>query len=79
MKLVGATNAFIRRPFLIEGILQGLLGGGLVVVVLLMIFKVINWQWPGLVYIPNELYGMILLTGLLFGFVGSIFAIKRFL
>lgn len=35
MKLVGATSGFVSAPFLIEGVLQGLLGGGLAVLALL--------------------------------------------
>ena len=31
MKLVGATNWFIRFPFMLEGLVQGLIGGGLAV------------------------------------------------
>lgn len=29
MKMVGATNGFIRTPFIIEGLILGLLGGSL--------------------------------------------------
>ena len=35
MKLVGATDGFVSAPFLVEGVLQGLLGGGLAVLALL--------------------------------------------
>jgi cell division transport system permease protein len=37
MKLVGATDAFVAAPFLIEGVLQGLLGGALAVLALLAV------------------------------------------
>ena len=29
MKMVGATNGFIRLPFIVEGLVLGILGGGL--------------------------------------------------
>jgi cell division transport system permease protein len=35
MKLVGATDAYVGAPFLVEGLLQGLLGGGLAAAALL--------------------------------------------
>lgn len=39
MKLVGATNWFIRVPFLFEGLLQGLMGGGLAIVFLQFVVR----------------------------------------
>lgn len=79
MKLVGATDIFIRRPFIFQGIIQGVLGGAFAFFLLFLILKLIEFQWPGLLITPTWLYWGIIGTGLLFGYVGSLFAIKRFL
>ncbi len=79
MKLVGATDVFIRRPFIFQGIFQGVLGGFFAFLLLFVILKIIEFQWPGLLLTPNWMFGGIMGTGLLFGYTGSMFAIKRFL
>jgi cell division transport system permease protein len=43
MKLVGATDAFIRIPFLLEGLLEGLLGGAIAAAALGWGW---HWFWP---------------------------------
>lgn len=48
MKLVGATNAFIRRPFLLEGIIQGLIAGG---AASCLIYAIFEWLIP--TFIPQ--------------------------
>ncbi|MBN1479837.1 FtsX-like permease family protein [candidate division KSB1 bacterium] len=79
MKLVGATNAFIRRPFILEGMLQGLLGGLIAFCIIYAVVNLLNVQWPGLLVVPQPIYWGIIVAGLFFGFVGSQFAMKRFL
>jgi len=44
MKQVGATNAFIRTPFLFEGALEGLLGGLLAMIVLIVAHEILRPQ-----------------------------------
>ncbi|MDZ7314530.1 MAG: ABC transporter permease [candidate division KSB1 bacterium] len=79
MKLVGATHGFIKRPFLIEGMLQGVIGGGIAAALLWAVWKIIEWRWPGFVFVPNEIIIGAPLTGLIFGLIGSWWAVKRYL
>lgn len=47
LKLVGATNNYIRTPFLIEGVLQGLLGSSLGLVSLFILYQWIKSHFSG--------------------------------
>lgn len=90
MKLVGATNWFIRIPFMLEGLVQGLLGG----VVSCVGLWGLNTAWTGRVksFADIELAAlvasggyvrfvmiMLLLIGALAGAIGSGIAASRFL
>ena len=91
MKLVGATDWFIRVPFMLEGLIQGVLGGALAVVAL----QFINWRWTiGVEDFPDssgmtalvvvdgyqwQVSILIVAFGALIGMVGSGIAASRFL
>jgi cell division transport system permease protein len=81
MKLVGATNWFIRIPYITEGFIQGLLGS---VVAMLAVTALHTW-YP----LHNEFQlntsallgtnAVVLIVGVVIGSVGSAIAIRRFL
>jgi cell division transport system permease protein len=89
MKLVGATNWFIRVPFMLEGMLEGLLGGGLafvaVFVLKIVFFGKVRASVPflqGLYFDNGQLYWIFAWTvigGAIVGAVGSAIAVRRFL
>lgn len=89
MSLVGATNAFVRAPFVLEGAIQGLLGGGLAVASLVVLENGLRVGLErGLSYaygpielsvVPLELYIYLLILGLVLGLVGSLLAVGKFL
>lgn len=79
MKLVGATRRFIRRPFLIEGIIQGLIGGSLAALFFYLILKVVKLEIPGLIFIDQKSYPFLIILGIIFGLIGSLFALRKFL
>ena len=91
MKLLGATDRFIRLPFLIEGILQGLVGAGTAVLVLylayrFLILKVLSPAGASLVlgsfqlaFLSPTSIAYILLGGMGLGLLGSFVSLGRFL
>jgi cell division transport system permease protein len=90
MKLVGATNWFIRVPFMLEGFIHGMAGA---VIAFLLTFGLRNWiasflpdqtilGTNALFVTPHEaiLTGVVLLlVGAAVGVVGSAFAVRRYL
>jgi cell division transport system permease protein len=89
LRLVGATNAFIRVPFLLEGVAMGLLGGVLSLGLILLVVKLFPIYLGASMGALQELFGFRYLTwiqalGLVFGgglvgFLGSLSSIARFL
>lgn len=83
MKLVGATRSFIRRPFLIEGMLHGLLGGTLSACCIWSIAYLgrtfISSELSEFFYVEPYYYGILVAAGTLLGFLGSRWSVKRFI
>ncbi len=87
MKSVGATNWFVRIPFIVEGVIIGLVSGGLASLILNLVYdrlissvQILNFFTP----VPLDGYrGVIVLSFLLigtaFGALGGIISIGRYL
>ncbi|PSQ82185.1 MAG: ABC transporter permease [Bacteroidetes bacterium QS_1_65_9] len=82
MKLVGATDRFVRRPFLVEGIVQGSLGGLVAGGVVWGLYRGFLQQidrTPLSFHIELGLVGGLIAGGVLLGWAGSYFAARRFI
>ena len=88
MRLVGASNGFIRGPFLMEGALHAVIGAVLAVACLELIHQIALPRLQGsLAFLPIEVNGttfliiylVLLVAGLVIGLIGSAFAMRRYL
>jgi cell division transport system permease protein len=83
MRLVGATNWFIRGPFLLEGALKGLLGGLLSLVLCYAGYLLFRDQsggtFAGLIFFLPYQMGAIVVFGVLLGLGGSLVSVGRHL
>jgi cell division transport system permease protein len=79
MRLVGATNGFIRRPFLVEGAIAGLLGGLFAWAMTYATYRGVYAYLFDVAWVPDGWVGLGLAAGGLFGAFSSMLAIRRHL
>lgn len=84
MQMVGATKAFIRKPFVMRSVKLGMLGAGLAIVALIALLLYVDTNFPGLGILEDKaLTGLVLIAvfglGVLITWVSTHFATQRFL
>jgi cell division transport system permease protein len=79
MKLVGATDAFIRSPFLIEGFVKGVLGGLLALALTWLAHRVVSGNFIQTEFFDARLGAAGVLFGAVIGLLGSALSVGRHL
>jgi len=84
MQMVGATQHFIRRPFLKKGVIQGLISGILSIALLIGTFMLINKEIDNIINVEYLdllliLFGFVLLLGIAIAYVSTWLAVHRYL
>jgi cell division transport system permease protein len=88
MKLVGASDGFVRTPFVLEGLIQGLLGAGLAALAVVWLnFLFVDWSRDALTFVPIQnsavstasVLLVLVVVGVAIGVGGSFLSVTRFL
>ena len=88
MRLVGASNGFIRGPFLMEGAMHAVIGSALAILTIEMLRRFALPQVSNtLAWLPIDLsmtsylmiYAALIVAGLVIAGIGSLFAMRRYL
>jgi cell division transport system permease protein len=84
MQLVGATRAFIRRPFIKKSILHGILAAFIAIFLILGSLYLLQKDFPELIKIQDMqvlamLFGGVILLGIFFNLISTFFAVNKYL
>ncbi len=84
MQLVGATQGFIRRPFVTRGIIQGLIGGVIANILLILVLFWAQRQIPELNALHDlrlfvSLLVLVILTGIFLTWISTYLAVRKYL
>jgi cell division transport system permease protein len=77
MQTVGATDSYIRRPFLIEGLLTGLAGGLLALGLTWLVFVSVDRTLLSLSWLPDLWIALGLIGGTLLGMIAAGHAVRK--
>ena len=83
MQLVGATRAFISRPFILKGIVQGMIGSFVAIILLTGIIYLSRREVPELVDLQHpdmflSLFGIVMLLGIIITWLSNYFTVRKY-
>jgi cell division transport system permease protein len=84
MQLVGATQGFIRKPFIIRGIIQGLFAALVAIMLLTGLLYIVQKQLPELIEIQDyklflTLFVLVVILGIIFTWISTYLAVMKYL
>ncbi len=84
MQLVGATQSFIRWPFVLNGIKQGVYGALIAIVELIGILYLAQKQLPELAELQDvnmlvTLFGLVIISGIIISWISTSLAVRKYL
>lgn len=84
MQLVGATGAYVRRPFLYRSAVQGFIGSLFAILLLTSIIYRMQNEMQGIVQLSDVkllliLYGIVIVLGITLNWISTYFAVSKYL
>ena len=84
MQLVGATQSFVRRPFVLKGIKHGIYGAAIAVLMLIGVLYFAQKQLPELAELQDEtmlatLFGLVTIVGIIISWISTALAVRKYL
>lgn len=84
MQLVGATHGFIRRPFVVKGIVNGIISALLAILFLYGVFYLTQQNLPELIDLQNielylSLFSIVMMLGILISWFSTSLAVSKYL
>lgn len=79
MRLVGATDMFVRLPFLVDGLVKGVLGGLLALLFVWVANRVVNEYFMETIFFDRQMVFLGVVGGAMMGVIGSLVSVGRHL